>query len=273
MTSQHAIAEQMLQALQPVAEGLQGASSVPLYRQVKSALLHLLESGAAPPGQTLPNETQIALAMGVSIGTLRKAVDELVHEHILVRRQGKGTFVAMHNHDRFLFQFFHVERRPDVFDGGLPSSREFPRVEKLGFDSGKATEDEAYALRLRAGDAVLRIDNALSLAGAPVVHDRIIISALMFKGLTDKRFSERPSTIYNLYQTDFGITVLRAQERARAAAASPEIARVLRLRVGMPVLEVHRVATTFGEKPVELRISTIDTRAHDYVSLLSKVSH
>jgi GntR family transcriptional regulator len=123
---------------------------------------------------------------------------------------------------------------------------------------------------MRVGDAVWRIDNALNLGGQCVLHDRIIISAALFRGLTAKRFQERPSTIYNLYQTDHGISVIRAQERARAVSASHDVARVLGLRVGTPVMEVHRVAITFGERPVELRISTINTQTHDYVSLINK---
>lgn len=247
-----------------------GAGSVPLYRQVKSALLRLLESGQLGPGETLPNEAQIANALEVSIGTLRKAVDELVHEHILVRRQGKGTFVAMHNNDRFMFQFFHIEPRPDVFDPRVVPEREFPVVDNLAFTAGRATDSEAYALRLRVGDDVWRVDNSLSLGGQCIMHDRIVISSAVFKGLTAKRFKERPSTIYSLYQTDHGISVIRAQERSRAVAASGEVAKVLGLRVGTPVMEVHRVAITFGERPVELRISTINTQNHDYVSLLSR---
>jgi GntR family transcriptional regulator len=254
--------------LKPIVDS--GAGSVPLYRQVKSALLRLLESGQLGPGETLPNEAQIAKALQVSIGTLRKAVDELVHEHILVRRQGKGTFVALHNNDRFMFQFFHVEPRPDVFDPRVVPEREFPVVDNIGFHSGRATDTEAYALRLRVGDPVWRVDNALSLGGKCIMHDRIVISKALFNGITEKRFQERPSTIYNLYQTDHGISVIRTQERARAAAVCAEVARVLGIREGTPVLEVHRVAITFGERPVELRISTINTQEHDYVSLLSK---
>ena len=112
----------------------------------------------------------------------------------------------------------------------------------------------------------------LKLSGRPVVFDRLCISALTFKGLTEKRFVDRQSTVYHLYQHDFGITVLRAQERARATCATREVCKVLGVQPDLAVLEVHRVALTFGEKPVEYRVSTIDTRHHDYVSLLSKRS-
>ena len=241
---------------------------VPLYRQVKRTLIKLIEGGLYAPAGCLPSESVIAGSLRVSIGTLRRAVDELVHENVLVRRQGKGTFVATHNNDRFLFQFFHVEKR------GLEitQAHEYPAVECVAFERVRATEEEAAALGMRTGEPVFRIGNRLKLSGRPVVFDQLAISALAFKGLTEKRFVDRPSTVYHLYQNDFGITVLRARERARATAAAREVCKVLGVQPGLAVLEVHRTALTFGEKPVEYRVSTIDTRHHDYVSLLSKRS-
>lgn len=248
------------------------SGDTPLYRQVKRVLLGLIESGACRPGQALPNETRIAQGLRVSIGTLRRAVDELVHEHVLVRRQGKGTFVAQHNSERFMFQFFHVEPRVDPRYGEVVQLVEYPRVECVVFERDRATEQDAGALHVKPGEAVIRFENRLSLGGRAVVHDRIVVPAAMFKGLSEKRLQERPSTIYSLYQTEFGITVLRAQERARAVGADRTTARILGLAPGLPVLEVHRVAMTFGERPVEYRISTIHTQLHDYVSVRSRNS-
>ena len=242
-----------------------GSGGVPLYRQVKLALIKMVESRRYAPAECLPNEAVIASTLNVSIGTLRKAVDELVYENVLVRRQGKGTFVVKHSNENFLFRFFHVERR------GLEVTQEheYPAVECVGFEKSRADEDEANALSIRAGDPVFRIDNRLNLSRRPVVYDRLCISALTFKGLTEKRFIERKSTVYHLYQYEYGITVLRAQERARAVAANSDACRVLGLRPGMPVIEVHRLALTFGERPVEYRVSTINTAQHDYVNLFS----
>ncbi|MDP3310465.1 MAG: GntR family transcriptional regulator, partial [Polaromonas sp.] len=189
--------------------------------------------------------------------------------HVLVRRQGKGTFVAPHNRARFMFQFFHVEPRWDPEDD-TPREQPFPDIDCIAFARDQADEAEAKALRIKPGDAVFRIENRLALRGRVVIHDRLVLSAAMFRNLTEKRFSERPGTIYALFQTDFGITVLRAQERARAVAAGRAVARVLGLPAGAPVMEVHRLALTFGDRPVEYRISTINTQAHDYVSMLSK---
>jgi len=238
------------------------AAGMPLYRVVKRSLLQAIESGAFPPGETLPSEAEIASQMGISIGTLRRAVDELAAEHILVRRQGRGTFVATHNTDRFLFQFFHVERE----DG----RRQAPVVDLVSFERVRADEEPAQALQLRPGDPVVQIENRLRLQGLAVIYDRLTLPAGLFKGLTEKRFRERPSTIYQLYQSDFGITVVRAQERARARAADRNAARVLGVAVGLPVMQVNRTALTFGDRPVEHRVSIINTAHHDYVNLLSR---
>ena len=235
---------------------------MPLYRAVKRALLQAIEEARLPPGQALPNETTLGAAFGVSVGTVRHAVDELVAEHTLVRRQGRGTFVATHSADRFLFQFFHVERTDGL--------REGPVVELLSFDKVRLEDDAATALGLRPGAAALQIENRLLLQRRPVVHDVLLLPAGLFKGLTDKRLRERPGTLYQLYQSAFGITVLRAVERAGAVAADRAAARVLGLAPGTPVLRVRRTALTFGDKPVEYRISTIHTAQHDYVQTLTQ---
>jgi predicted Rossmann-fold nucleotide-binding protein/DNA-binding transcriptional regulator YhcF (GntR family) len=138
-----------------------GADAAPLYRQAKRALLESIEAGRCAPGSALPSETTLAAALGISIGTLRHAVDELVAERILMRRQGRGTFVATHTTDRFVFQFFHVERA----DG----HREAPQVELLAFERARLDDEAAAALGRPAGDPAILVENRLSLQGRPVV--------------------------------------------------------------------------------------------------------
>ena len=136
------------------------------------------------------------------------------------------------------------------------------------FDFGLG--ETADALRLRDGAAIWVAENRLSLQGRAVVYDRIAMPAALFKGLTERRFRERPGTVYRLYQSEFGITVVRAAERARAVAADRNVARVLGIAANTPVMQVRRTALTFGDRPVEYRVSVIDTARHDYVHLLSR---
>ncbi len=244
---------------QPIAPD---GGGTPLYRVAKRALLQAIESGRCPPGSALPSESALAAAFGISIGTLRHAVDELVAEHILVRRQGRGTYVATHNDDRFLFQFFHVER--------IDGRRDVPQVEMLSFERVRLDDEAAAALGTRPGDAAIVIENRLSLQGRPIVHDRLTLPAALFKGLTEKRLRDRPSTIYHLYQTEFGITVVRTQERLRAVAADRGAARMLGVAPGTPMLQVRRTALTFNDKPVEYRVSTLHSAQHEYVNRVSR---
>lgn len=239
-----------------------GSSGGPLYRRVKLTLQQAIESGRYPAGGALPSESELSASLGVSVGTLRHAVDELVAEHILVRRQGRGTFIALHTADRFLFGFFHVERSDGM--------REIPQVEMLSFERTRIDEEAAQALHVKPGEPAFAIENRLLLQQRPVIHDRLLLPVLLFKGLTEKRFRERPSTIYHLYQTEFGITVTQAHERARAVGADRAAARVLGVAAGTPVMQVRRTALTFGDRPVEYRVSTINTAYHDYVQLLSR---
>jgi GntR family transcriptional regulator len=244
--------------LAPLAPDAAGA---PLYRLAKRALLAAIEAGRWTAGDTLPSEAALAEALGISIGTLRHAVDELVAERILVRRQGRGTYVAGHSTERFVFQFFHVERSDGV--------RDAPQVELLAFERGRLDDEAAAALSRPPGDAAISVENRLSLQGRPVVYDRIVLPAALYRGLTEKRLRDRPSTIYHLYQTAFGITVLRATERVRAVAADRAASRVLGVAPGSAVLQVRRTALSFHDKPVEYRVSTITTAQHDYVSTLA----
>jgi GntR family transcriptional regulator len=234
----------------------------PLYKDVKRQVMEALTRGEWKPGEAIPSERRIAERFGISIGTVRKAIDELVAENILIRQQGRGTFVATHTRDRLLFYFFHIvpEQGP----------KEYPEVELLSFTRAKAERGVADRLQIETGDPVLRIRNALRLAGQRMIIDDITVSAQRFPGLTEKRFRERPSTIYNLYQDLYGISVVRSSERLRAVAADAEIAPLLGIAPGAPLLQIRRIALAYNDLPVEFRISHVNTAGYEYFSDLGR---
>ena len=238
------------------------ATDRPLYEEVRARLIEGMSARAWQPGEAIPSEGELARAFGVAVGTVRKAVDTLVAEQALVRRQGKGTFVQSHDGRRLMFHFFHIVERA----GG----RAYPEVRTLDFARGRATHDEAQALAIAPADKVIRIRNLLSLAGRPAILDDITIPVALFPGLSEKIFLARDNTIYHLYQSRFGINVLRTDERLRAILASRDAAGPLRVAPGAPLLEIRRVALTFRDRPVELRISRVDTSRHDYHNTLGK---
>jgi GntR family transcriptional regulator len=230
--------------------------SMPLWKEAKRRMMAALAQGEWRPGHAIPSERRLSERYGISIGTVRKAIDELVAENILIRQQGRGTYVASHNRDRMLFYFFHV-----VPESGTKS---YPDVRLLSWGRGKAERAPAEALGIAPGDPVLRMRNVLSLAGAPIIVDDITLSAARFPGLTERQFRDRPSTIYNLYQDAFGISVVRTSERLRATLADAETARLLALSAGAPLLQIRRVAFTYNDDPVEYRVSLVNTARHEY---------
>ena len=230
--------------------------TAPLYREVKRRLMDTLARGEWRPGDAIPAERRLSEQYGISIGTLRKASDELCAENILIRQQGRGTYVASHNRDRNLFYFFHV-----VPENG---PKAYPDVELLAFGRGKADRVAAERLGIETGEAIVRIRNRLRLAGAPVVIDDITLSSARFAGLTERQFRARPSTIYNLYQESFGISVVRTRERVRAMPADHDVAGLLEVPRGAPLLQVRRVAYAYQDVPVEYRVSLVNTEHHEY---------
>jgi GntR family transcriptional regulator len=236
--------------------------AAPLYKELKRVLTQSLAQGEWRPGEALPSETRLAQRYGVSIGTLRKAIDELVAEGVVVRRQGSGTYIAQHGANRLMFHFFHVVPRE--------GEKQYPKTSTLSFRRARADADEAARLGIAAGDPVLRIRNLLSLADRPVILDDLVLPQRLFPDLSEKILTARDNTIYHLYQTRYGINVLRTGERLRASLADAEVARLLGVKRGAPLLEIHRIAYTYHNAPVELRRSLVNTAGHEYFSDIGK---
>jgi GntR family transcriptional regulator len=250
----------------PVTEQPIREPGTALYKFVKRMILAGIERGQWPPGSALPNEATLAKLFDVSIGTLRRAVDELQIEQVLSREQGRGTFVQTHGPRRYLFQFLKVEPRGNWPFETPPLIKTYPDVKCIGFGRVEADDTTAAALKLQPGESVFQIENVLIMENTKVVHDLITLPAKRFRGLTEKRFVERTGTVYQFYQQEYGVSVLKARERTRAVSASRLCAKALALNLGAPILEIHRIAFSFDEKPVEYRISSVNSSAHDYVT-------
>lgn len=236
--------------------------SGPLYKQVKTKLLESIRSGEWRPGQAILSERMLAERYSVSIGTLRKAVDELENENILVRHQGRGTFVASHNKDRLLFYFFHIVRHDT-------KEKYYPDVELIRFEEDVACAETAAKLHIPINAPIFRYFNRLSLEGQPAVIDQIIVAQDRFPGLSERLLLERESTIYRLYQESFGVTVISAEERIRAVISDAQHTEWLALPDPQSVLMIRRVAYTYQHVPVEWRLSLVDTRHYEYTTTLN----
>lgn len=228
----------------------------PLYQAVQREIVKSLVQGEWKPGEAIPSEIRLAERYQISIGTLRKAIDEMVAANILIRHQGRGTFVATHNHTRQLYHFFHIV--------GADGVKRHPDIEFKSFTRGRASNRVSGSLTVRRDAEIFRIVNVVSLAGEPIAVDEIAIPQRLFPGLTRGIVQQRDTTMYGLYQTRYGINVVHTKERLRARGATARSAALLGLREHVPILEIERTAFTYNEQPVEFRISHVNTEKHAY---------
>ena len=237
----------------------------PLYEQIKSLITRSLVAGEWKPGEVIPSEFELAGRYGVSQGTVRKAIDALAAEFIVIRRQGKGTFVATHTAPNHQYRFLRV-RADDV---GQDSAKHHPRTTFLGLSKLKADARTAAKLGIRLHQAVVVVSRVLVFDGRPLVLDEISLAQAAFPGLTMGRLEASQGSIYSFLETAYGMRMVRAEERIKAVPASRQAARYLNVATGTPLLSVDRVAYTYGDKPVEWRRGLCLTEGYSYVNALA----
>jgi GntR family transcriptional regulator len=230
--------------------------SISLYVQIRELLLARIAKGDWSPGSIIPSEMSLAAELGVSQGTVRKAITELVENNVLTRKQGRGTFVANHDVNRSLFHFFNIT--DNLGQKVMPDSR------VLKCRRQPATRKESTMLKLPVGDDVIRIERVRSIGAKPTMIETITLPAQPFADLDKPSGIELPNTLYELYETKYGVTIHIADEQLRAVTASKQDARLLGVDPATPLLEIERVALTIDKTPVELRISRCVTKNHYY---------
>jgi GntR family transcriptional regulator len=233
----------------------------PLYQQIKALITQSLEAGEWKPGEIIPSEVELAGRYKVSQGTVRKAIDELAAENLVVRRQGKGTFVATHSEERAQFRFLRL-----LADDGV----EHPHVSRvLECRRLRAPAEIARQLDLKPADPAVQIRRLIEFDGEATVFDEIWLPGSLFRGLTFERLNEYKGPFYAMLESDFGIRMIRAAEKVRAVAADAAVAELLGVPTGEPLLSVERLAYTYGDKPVEVRRGWYVTKRYYYQNDLS----
>ncbi|RRD57116.1 GntR family transcriptional regulator [Comamonadaceae bacterium OH2545_COT-014] len=235
----------------------------PLYQQIKQLILHSLQQGEWKPGEVIPSELELAARFRVSQGTVRKAIDELAAEHLLVRRQGRGTFVATHAERHVQYRFLRL-----VPDGDSPTDQPAQRT-VVECRRQRASADVARALALRTGDAVFQLRRVLAFGGVPTILEDLWLPGGPFKGLTAERLSACQGPMYAFFETEFGVRMVRADEKIRAVLPDPGQAKLLGVTPATPLLSVERIACTYNDLPMELRRGLYRTDTRHYHNRLS----
>lgn len=216
----------------------------PLYQQVRELLLARIASGAWRPAEALPSEHALAAELGVSQGTVRKALDALAAESVLERRQGKGTYVTQHTTESAQFRFFRL-----YFDD--TNTRVLPTSKASTITKQKPSEHTRHKLKLAKNTDVFRISRTRYADDRPVLREEIFVSSKRMPSLDT--FHPLPNTLYTFYQHHFDSTVVSASEQLKAVAADKRVAKSLQIEPGAPLLVVERIAYDLKETPVEYR--------------------
>jgi GntR family transcriptional regulator len=236
----------------------------PLYQQIKTLILRSLQAGEWKPGDAIPSEFELAARYRVSQGTVRKAVDELATDNLLVRRQGKGTFVATHAEARTQYRFLRLLPDTAELDSQGPAERKIIECRRQ-----RASADVTRQLGGRTSDPVLHVKRVLSFGGTPAILEDIWLPGGPFRGLTLETLSMDTGPMYALFETQFGVRMVRAVEKIKAVSADADAAQLLAVKIGCPLLSVERVACTYNDVPMELRRGLYRTDSRHYRNELS----
>ena len=216
----------------------------PLYVQIRQQILNGLKDGLYNSTDPLPSEQRLARLYGVSQGTVRKAIDELVAQNILFRHQGKGTFVRQHDERASLFRFFNFVR-PD-------GTRPYPESRNLFVRIVVGRRDQCERLNEARGAKLIEIVRVRMIDNVPAILETILVSQSRFKNLEKH---DLPNTLYKLYADEFDVNITRAEEQVSAVTLQTDQAEHLSLPSGSVGLRAERVAFGLNDLPVEHRVS------------------
>lgn len=224
----------------------------PLYLQIKELLIQRILRGDWRPGELLPSEFKLAAEFKVSQGTVRKALDELASEKAVIRMQGKGTFVAARNTRHTPLHFFRL-----VLDSGEQWVPHNTRLVQLKEDD--PTAEETKNLMLSPGDRVVRIERLRYFADKPMIVELISLAAGRFPDFEDLYRREQKANLYALLERDYGVLVVKADEKLRARPAAENESKLLELAPNAPVLDIERLSFAIDGTPTEFRHMICET--------------
>ncbi len=234
--------------------------NIPLYQQVADILTQRIASGEWEPGMVLPSEPKLAENLGVSPGTVRKALDKMAEKKLVTRRQGFGTLVSSLDCRNSLFRFFRL------IDGN--NNRIMPEAVECYRNERTATTVESTLFQLPSTQKVLEIMRKRQIGGKTMMLDIVTLPLPLFAKITHPE-TLLPDTLYDFYEAECGITVLKVSEKLTAVTPSSKEAEHLAVTQKTPLLQIQRTAYSFNEAIVELRTSLLETTQIAYLSDLS----
>jgi GntR family transcriptional regulator len=220
---------------------------LPLYQRLRNEIAQQIAHNKWRPGEAIPTEAELAASHGMAIGTVRKALDALVADGMIERRQGRGTFVRRPNFEKSLSRFFRYQ----AVDG----ARIIPEGRILDREALDAPSPVRSALRLRKNEVAIRLSRLRLIRAKPVLSEEIWLPSRRFSALLDAEAGEIGDLLYPAYERLCGEIVARAEETLTVGTATAEDARLFGLEERAPVVVIDRMAFGYDNQPIEWRHS------------------
>ena len=236
---------------------------LPLYQRLRDDIAQRINRREWLPGDLIPSESELAASFAVAIGTVRKAIDQLVADGVLERRQGKGTFVRRARFNSSLFRFFRFQS--PVGERRVPESR-ILRREVLPAPSAVAS-----ALRIAEGAPVIFLSRLRLVDGEPLLAEEIWLEKAPFAAILDIETDRFGDLLYPLYEERCGRIVTSAEETLTVELADPLRARLLGREAGAPLVVVERIAFDLERRPLEWRRDRKSTRLNSSHTDISRM--
>lgn len=220
---------------------------LPLYQRLRDELARQIADNRWRPGEAIPTEAVLSSEYGLSVGTVRKAIDMLVGERILERQQGRGTFIRRPQFHSSLFRFFRFQT--------LAGERQMPESRVLEIEPINAPSAVAQMLGLPAETPVIRLLRLRLLAAQPLLVEEIWLPRERFQAILDIDLNSEGPLLYPIYEELCGQVVASAEETLTAELVSQAHAGLLQVAPGSPVVVIERLARNYAGQPLEWRRS------------------
>jgi GntR family transcriptional regulator len=235
------------------------ALPVPLYEHIKQQISEQILTGALTEGSVLPSEAALASQFHVAVGTVRRALVDLVAEGLLTRRRRTGTVVTGRAPQslRFFFHYFRL----NAIDGGLVRST----TTMLGLVRNQADAGEAAAMSLLPGAEMIRIRRLRSVDSSPVMLEDVSIPEMRVPGFP-QHAKDVPSLLYLYLLREYGIRVVAVREHLRADLADAVERAALNLSKPAAVLRIGSTSFDAAGQAIMQGTHVAQTSRHEYVN-------
>lgn len=214
----------------------------PLYQQIYQLLRQKILEGQWQPNEMLPSEASLMKQHNVSRATVRQALDELVSDGLIYRRQGRGTFIAPSTAAPGLVRL--VGFTEDMLQRGLT-----PATKLISASLVPASDRLASALHIAEGEPLARIERLRLADGVPIGVEIAFLAQQHCPGILTQDYTMH--SLREMLESKYQIRLTRARQQIRAAAAAEEMAEVLDIVAGFPLLYIERVSYSEVGLPME----------------------